>query len=51
VKVNKNTPLTVNEIDKKNLKSQIKKKQIIKGEYNLSPFKQKNTNIKIKDLK
>ena len=51
VRVNNRTPLTVNEIDKKNLKSQIKKKQIIKGEYNLSPFKQKNTNIKIKDLK
>jgi len=41
VKVNKNTPLTVNEIDKKNLQSQIKKKQIIKGEYNLHPFKPK----------
>jgi hypothetical protein len=41
VRVNNKTPLTVNEIDKKNLKSQIKTKQIIKGEYNLLPFKPK----------
>ena len=38
VRVNKETPLTVNEIDKKNLQKQIKKKQIIKGEKNLPPF-------------
>ena len=42
-RVDKNTPLTVNEIDPKNLKDQIKKKQIIKGNNNLPPFK-KNRN-------
>ena len=41
VKVNKKTPLTVDEIDRKNLKEQIKKKQIIKGKKNLPPFKKK----------
>ena len=41
IKINKDTPLTVNEIDKTNLKQQIKKKQIIKGDKNLSPFKKK----------
>ncbi len=40
-KINKKTPLTVQEIDPKNLKEQIKKKQIIKGKKNLSPFKKK----------
>jgi len=39
VRVNKSTPLTVQEIDKKNLKEQIKRKQIIKGNKNLPPFK------------
>ena len=38
-RINKKTPLTVNEIDKENLKEQIKKKQIIKGKKNLSPFR------------
>lgn len=38
IKVNKNTPLTINEINKSNLKKQIKLKQIIKGEYNLPKF-------------
>jgi hypothetical protein len=42
IRVNKNTPLTVGEIDHKNLKEQIKRKQIIKGSENLSPFKPKN---------
>jgi hypothetical protein len=41
IKVNKNTPLTVDEIDKKNLKKQIEKKQIIKGKRNLPPFIEK----------
>jgi hypothetical protein len=41
IKVNNKTPLTVNEIDKKNLQNQIKKKQIIKGDKNLKPFKEK----------
>jgi hypothetical protein len=42
VKVNKKkTPLTVSEIDKKQLKEQIKLKQKIKGTKNLPPFKKK----------
>jgi hypothetical protein len=41
IRVNKSTPLTVPEIDPKNLKSQIKEKQKIRGEKNLSPFKRK----------
>ena len=38
-RINEKTPLTINEIDKKNLKQQIKRKQIIKGSKNLPPFK------------
>jgi len=38
-RINKNTPLTINEIDKTNLKHQIKLKQKIKGTRNLPPFK------------
>ena len=41
IRVNKHTPLIVDEIDKSNLKKQIKEKQIIKGKKNLSPFKSK----------
>jgi hypothetical protein len=41
IRVNKNTPLTANEIDKSNLKKQIKLKQKIKGTKNLPPFKKK----------
>jgi hypothetical protein len=42
IKVNKQkTPLTVNEIDKKNLKQQINLKQKIKGHKNLPPFQKK----------
>lgn len=41
IRVNKKTPLTVSEIDKKQLKQQIKLKQIIKGKNNLPPFKKK----------
>ena len=37
-RVNKNTPLTVEEIDPKNLKEQIELKQVIKGDKNLPPF-------------
>jgi hypothetical protein len=33
--------LTVSEIDPKNLKEQIKLKQLIRGEHNLPPFKRK----------
>ena len=38
---NKKTPLTVNEIDKVNLKKQINLKQKIKGNKNLPPFMKK----------
>ena len=38
-RINDKTPLTLNEIDKNNLKEQIKRKQIIKGNKNLPPFK------------
>lgn len=41
VRVNKQTPLTVKEIDPKQLKEQIKLKQKIKGSKNLPPFKSK----------
>lgn len=42
VRVNKKTPLTVSEIDKKQLKEQIKLKQKIRGAKNLPPFKPKS---------
>jgi len=38
-RVSKDTPLTVDEIDPKNLREQIALKQIIKGDANLPPFK------------
>jgi hypothetical protein len=38
VRINKNTPLTVKEIDPKNLQEQIILKQKIKGSKNLPPF-------------
>ena len=41
IRVNKHTPLTIDEIDKTNLKKQIKQKQIIRGERNLPPFQKK----------
>lgn len=40
-KISSSTPLTVNEIDKKNLLEQSKLKQKIKGKKNLPPFKEK----------
>jgi hypothetical protein len=40
-RISKSTPLTVDEIDKTNLKKQIKLKQKIKGNKNLPPFKPK----------
>jgi len=40
-RINSKTPLTVNEIDKKNLKEQIQLKQKIKGDQNLPAFKKK----------
>ena len=42
VRINKNTPLTVSELDKKDLQKQIERKQIIKGDTNLKPFKSKH---------
>jgi hypothetical protein len=41
IKVNKKTPLTISEIDKKDLAKKIKLKQKIKGTKNLPPFIQK----------
>jgi hypothetical protein len=40
-RINKETPLLASEIDKQNLKEQIKLKQKIKGKKNLPPFKAK----------
>jgi hypothetical protein len=40
-RISKDTPLTVSEIDPKNLKKQIALKQKIKGSKNLPPFKAK----------
>jgi hypothetical protein len=40
-RINKNSPLTINEIDEKNLKQQIKLKQKYKGAKNLPKFKKK----------
>lgn len=40
-KISNKTPLTINEIDKKNLIEQSIIKQIIKGDKNLKPFKRK----------
>jgi hypothetical protein len=37
-RITKDTPLTINEIDPKNLKKQIELKQKIKGKENLPPF-------------
>ena len=41
IRINKGTPLTYDEIDKKQLKKQIKLKQEIKGDKNLPRFKSK----------
>ena len=41
-RITKDTPLTVSEIDKKDLQKKIEKKQIIKGSQNLKPFKKKS---------
>ena len=41
IRINQHTPLTVQEVNKKSLKNQIKLKQIIKGNQNLPPFKPK----------
>ena len=42
VRINRKTPLLAKEIDPKHLRSQILKKQIIKGTRNLSPFRKKS---------
>ena len=41
VRVSKDTPLTLKEVDPTNLIKQSKKKQVIKGTQNLKPFKKK----------
>ena len=41
IRINKKTPLLASEIDSKNLKEQIKPKQIIKGNKNLPAFQKK----------
>lgn len=41
IRVSSDTPLTVQEIDPKNLKEQIALKQVIRGKKNLPPFKPK----------
>ena len=40
-RITKDTPLTASEIDPKQAKKQIKKKQVIKGDKNLPPFQMK----------
>ena len=47
-RINKNTPLLVNEIDNKNLVDQIKLKQIIKGNSNLPKFVRKSKEEELK---
>jgi len=42
VRVNKDTPLTVQEIDPQNLKEQIALKQVIRGKKNLPDFRRKS---------
>lgn len=42
VRVNKSTPLTVQEIDPQNLKEQIELKQVIRGKKNLPDFRRKS---------
>lgn len=41
IRINKHTPLTISEVDKTQLKKQIKLKQQIKGKHNLPPFHSK----------
>jgi hypothetical protein len=49
IRINNKTPLTISEIDSKNLKEQIKLKQKIKGKKNLPPFKS-NEETKINEI-
>lgn len=46
-RINKDTPLTIKEIDSDNLKKQIKLKQKIKGDSNLPKFKKKDNIVDI----
>ena len=48
-RITKDTPLTEREIDPENLKVQIKEKQKIKGDKNLSPFKKRGGALYAKD--
>ena len=50
-RINKSTPLTATEIDPKQLKSQIKIKQYIKGMSNLPPFKKKGGKLRASEVK
>jgi len=50
-RINKSTPLTATEIDPKQLKSQIKIKQHIKGMSNLPPFKKKGGKLRASEVK
>lgn len=45
-RINKYTPLTINEIDPEQAKDQIKLKQVIKGDANLPPFISKGKGLK-----
>lgn len=46
IRITKDTPLTVSEIDPIQAREQIKLKQVIKGEANLPPFKSKGKGLK-----
>jgi len=48
-RITKDTPLTASEIDPKQAKKQIKRKQIIKGSKNLPPFQKKIGGYNIMD--
>jgi len=50
-RINKSTPLTATEIDPKQLKSQIKIKQDIKGMSNLPPFKKKGGKLRASEVR
>ena len=51
IRIDKTTPLTVKEIDPKNLNSQIKIKQNIKGMENLQPFKKIGGKLKASEVR
>jgi hypothetical protein len=41
IRINKETPLTIDEIDKNDLRKKIEEKQLIRGFKNLTPFRHK----------